>query len=256
MVRNLHAPGLSANLFKGRNIMQTQTLEYRLLSNHLINDGRYMAKVINQKTIGFENLLKEMENNTALRKEDIRLAITHFMDSIKENLVRGLKVETPLGVFKTSIRGSFGAITEDFRPSADTNNHEVKVRFNPNKNFVEDVISGIAIEKVLENNVKYPKVFEFHNVSAPEDGSLKPFNVISMAGINLKIDSSMEDEGIFWTNSSGEVTKTSVVIQSSNASLLFQVPELSPGSYSLSIATRLGNHVNRSTTLEEPVTIS
>lgn len=86
--------------------MQNQALEFTLLSNHHKNDGRYTAKIVNQKTIWFENLLKEMENNTALRKEDIRLAISHFLYSIKDNLIRGLnKVETPLGVFKTSIRG-------------------------------------------------------------------------------------------------------------------------------------------------------
>lgn len=77
----------------------------------------------------------------------------------------------------------------------------------------------------------------------PNDKQHK-FRVISTVGINLKIDASMEDEGVFWTDADGEVTKTAVVIQSSNTSLLFQVPELSPGAYSLSIATRLGNHVN------------
>ena len=54
-----------------------------------------MAKIVNQKTMSYKNLLVATEKDTALRKEDIRLAITHVMDSITENLIRGLKVETP-----------------------------------------------------------------------------------------------------------------------------------------------------------------
>lgn len=200
-----------------------------------MNDGRYMAKIINQKTIGFENLLKEMENNTALRKEDIRLAIAHFVDAVRENLVRGLKVETPF---------------------AETNNHEVRVAIQPAKAFEESVIAGIAIEKVLENNVKYPKAFEFKNLNAPDNAAFKPTNIIGIIGINLKIDATADDEGVFWIDEQGKVTKTDLITMSTNTALQFQIPELAPGMYGISIAARLGNHVLRSTTLEEHVTIS
>ena len=236
--------------------MQTQALEFTLLDNHLKNDGRYMAKVINQRTIGFENLLKEMENNTALRKEDIRLAITHFMASVQDNLIRGLKVETPLGVFRTSVRGSFGSLTEDFRPFADTNNHELKVIFKPSRELETLVVSNIVTERVLENNMKYPKIFRFENLSSPEAGTFKSLDVLSMSGINLKIDTAADDEGVFWTNSRGDVTKTSVITRNTGTSLQFQVPALEPETYSLSVATRLGNHILRSTVLEQQVTVS
>lgn len=235
--------------------MQTQGLEFKLTSNHLINNGRYMAKVVNQKSIDFENLLLETEHDTALRKEDIRLAITHFMDAIGGNLVRGLKVETPLGVFRASVRGSFSSPVDDFRPSADTTNHEVKLMFRPSKSFVEKVVSGIVIEKVLDNPVQYPKVFEFRNLNAAEDGTCKPFHLLSLTGVNLKIDAAKEDEGAFWSDKEGAVTKTSVIGHNTNTALEFQVPDLAPGIYSISIATRLGNHKLRSSTLDQQVTI-
>ena len=236
--------------------MSNQSLEFTLLNNHLKSDGRYMAKIVNQKTVGFEALLKEMENNTALRKEDIRLAISHFMNAVKGNLIRGMKVETPLGVFRTSIRGSFSSLTEDFRPFADANNHEIRVSFNPNRSLEEEVISGIVTEKVLENKVKYPKVASISNLNSPGDGSFKPFHVLSAVGVNLKIDAAAEDEGVFWTNPQGAITKTPVVSFSTNTRLQFQIPQLEPGTYSLSIATRLGNHALRTTTLDEPIVIS
>ncbi|TFG61089.1 MAG: hypothetical protein E4H36_10980, partial [Spirochaetales bacterium] len=128
------------------------------------------------------------------------MAISHFLDSVKDNLIRGLKVETPLGLFKTSIRGSFSGLTEDFRPFAETKNHQLRVAFLPGKALEEDVVSGIAIEKVLENEVQYPKVFEMRNISSPENGMYAPSNVLSFSGINLKINAAEEDEGVFWTN--------------------------------------------------------
>lgn len=236
--------------------MNTQGLNFTLMTNHLINNGRYMAKIVNQKSIGFESLLLETENNTALRKEDIRLAITHFMDAIRGNLVRGLKVETPLGIFRTSVRGSFGSLTDDFRPGAETTNHEVRIAFKPNRSFVEKVASGIVIEKVFENNVQYPKVIELHNLNSAGNELFKPLHVLSLTGVNLKIDTAQDDEGVFWQDPQGAVTKTAVISHNTNMALQFQVPELTPGTYSLSIATRLGNHKLRSTVLDEPIVIS
>lgn len=236
--------------------MVTQSVEFTLLSNHLINDGRYMPKIIHQRTVEFEELLQEMERDTALSKEDIRLAITHFLDSIKLNLIKGLKVETPLGVFRMAIRGSFSGLEEDFRPGAETNNHQIRIDFRPNKSFENAVISRVNIEKVLENNVKYPKVFSVRNISSPESGTCKPLDVLSFSGINLKINTAEEDEGIFWTNPQGEKTKTTVIIQNSNVGCTLQVPELPPGTYLVSIAVRLKNHLLRTTTLDEPLVIS
>jgi nucleoid DNA-binding protein len=236
--------------------MGTQSVEFTLLSNHLINDGRYMPKIIHQKTVEFEELLKEMEHDTALRKEDIRLAITRFLDSIRDNLIRGLKVETPLGVFRMSIRGSFSGLEEDFRPGAETTNHQIRVNFRPNKSFENEVISGVNFEKVLENNLRYPKVFSVRNISSPESGTCKPLEVLSFSGINLKINAAEEDEGVFWTNPQGEKTKTTVIVQNTNVCCMLQVPELPPETYLVSIAVRLKNHLLRTTTLEEPLVIS
>ncbi len=78
--------------------MQNQSLEFMLMSNHLKNDGRFIPRIINQKAINFDNLLDEMEDNTTQRKEDIRLALSHFQDSLIKNLGKGLKVSVVFGI--------------------------------------------------------------------------------------------------------------------------------------------------------------
>jgi len=40
-------------------------------------------------------------------------------------------VETPIGTFLAAMKGSFAELDEDFRPFAETNNHELKVAFHP-----------------------------------------------------------------------------------------------------------------------------
>ena len=236
--------------------METQALEYTLVSNNLENDGCYMAKVIHQKTVEYEKLLNEMERDTALRKEDIRLAISRFIGSIRENLVRGLKVKTPLGVFRPSVRGRFATPTEEFKPIPGINNHELRIAFHADKELAEGVLSDIVVRKVVGNNVRYPKVFKFRNESAQEDGLFRPANVISVTGINLKIDPDEPDEGVFWTDPEGKTTKSEAVFQSSNSKLLFQIPDLAPGAYKVSIEVRLGTQSLRSAAIEEPVEIS
>ncbi|MBI9102187.1 MAG: DUF4469 domain-containing protein [Spirochaetales bacterium] len=235
--------------------MQNQCLEFTLLKNMLKNDGRFMARVIHQKTIFFEDLLVEMENNTTQRKEDIRLAITQFMNAIVSNLIRGLKVETPIGIFKTTIRGSFGSIDEDFRPGAETNNHEVKIILKINDEMIQRVTTGINTEKVMENSLKHPLIIGMENLNAPESNFFKAFHAMSLTGVNLKVDTEMEDEGVFWEDSQGTITKTPVITYNTSSLLQLQTPELAPGKYTVSVVARLGNHVLRSTKIEELVTI-
>lgn len=89
--------------------------------------------------------------------------------------------------------------------------------FNYENQFASVVFD--AGEKVLENKVKYPKVFEMRNLNSPRTGTFEPFKVLSISGINLKINALKEDEGVFQTNPQGETTKTAVVIRKSNISL-------------------------------------
>ncbi len=66
----------------------------------------------------------------------------------------------------------------------------------------------------------------------------------------------MEDEGVFWTDSQGAITKTPLITQNSSSMLNLQVPELEPGNYIIAISTRLGNHKLRTTETETTVKIT
>lgn len=66
--------------------MKNQNMDFILVKNPLTKDGNYFARCINQKGISFEDLLTEMEKNTAIRKQDLRLSITQFANAILDNV--------------------------------------------------------------------------------------------------------------------------------------------------------------------------
>ncbi len=107
----------------------------------------------------------------------------------------------------------------------------------------------------MENSIKYPKVLEYANITSGSGGPFRSGDVVSMEGVNLKFNPQAEDEGIFWIGG-GAPVRTETIITNTASSVKLQIPELAPGDYSLSIATRLGNHHLRETTLEETITIS
>lgn len=147
--------------------MREQALEYTLVKNHLDNNEGFMAKVIHQKGLSFEELLKEMEKNTAIRSQDLRLAMAQLEKVILENTARGLKVATPFGTFKATVRGSFASLHEEFRPNHPGINHRVKLHFTPARRFTKKLTEEIAVRKLLEHRLPHPHVAKVINRSAP-----------------------------------------------------------------------------------------
>ena len=235
--------------------MGSQNLDFTLVKNPFGTSSKYVARVVNQRTVSFETLLDEMEDNTAIRKQDQRLVVTQFFKTIVHNLNKGLKVETPIGEFKTTLRGSFESLDEDFRPNTTTTNHQIKVLMNPSTKLVNEVKEAIKTEKVMENAVKYPLVIQLEDCSST-NGECRPGDVLVLKGVNLKVDVDEEDEGVFFQK--GEDTPVRAVTYSYNAQSMLhcQIPPLEAGEYSIIVSTRLGNHNLRTSTLDEMITIS
>lgn len=236
--------------------MSTQSMSFTLIKNPFSEEDYYIARVVNQKSISFEALLLEMENNTAIRKQDFRLAVTQLKTAITANLLKGVKVVTPIGEFRPTIRGKFNSLDEDFRPSASTNNHQIRFTINPDSEMLNEVMEKTVTEKISDYTIKHPHIISISNNSKPADEGFHSTNVIIMNGLNLKFNPENDDEGIFWINNAGESFKTTSFSTNTNTAIHFQIPELVPGEYSVTVATRLGNHKIRETQLDDPIVIS
>lgn len=238
--------------------MKNQSLEFMLVENHLHEGSdNFMARVINQKSSSYEDVLKEMASKTAIKKQDLGVAMELFLQVLADKLALGLQVENPLGVIKPTIRGTFESLDEDFRPFSESNNHDFDFIWNPSKKLREAVTSQIRFRRVSEHTLRYPKVIRMSNLNSPDDQLFSSGHVLKMSGINLRHDPEAEDEGVFWVNEKGESVKTSVIIDNTPSTLNIQIPHgLPAGEYDVKIATRLGNHELRVRSLDQKITIS
>ena len=184
------------------------------------------------------------------------LGITQFFNSIADNLSKGLKVKTPIGEFRPTIRGSLESLDEDFRPFASTNNHRLKISVSPDPKLVADVVKNIRTEKIMENAVRQPTVFSIENRSNPVDEGFHARDVLILRGVNLKFDPEAEDEGVFWTNGDGGPIRTANFSLNTSSQIHCQIPDLPPGDYTLEIASRLGNHDLRTAAVEDTIPVS
>ena len=236
--------------------MGVQKLYFMLIKNPFKSACKFIPRIVNRTTIPFHKLLSEMEKTTAIRRGDHRLSLKQLERSLVEYMTSGNAVQTSFGTFKVSIRGSFKDLEEDFRPGASTNNHSVKIMFTPSPEFAAEVESKLETERVDEASLKYPTVRSYENKSTPAGKKHHSTNILIFKGINLKFDEAAEDEGVFWTDKDGNSVRTDCLTVITAKKLHFQIPELAPGEYTVSIATRLGNHKLRSASLDDLFTVA
>jgi len=102
--------------------------------------------------------------------------------------------------------------------------------------------------------INVPAILEWTNLSR-EGSCIQPFDVIRMRGIHLKTDPLAMDEGIFWTDETGQVVSTPVITLNNPTEVHFQVPPLNPGFYRVTLTARIFAKRPESVSLEETVKI-
>jgi hypothetical protein len=219
------------------------------------NDGTFMPRVIDQPIMRYDRVLMEIQESTTLRSHNADLAIKRLTLSLIKYLSDGYKVETPFGVFRAAVHESFASETEDFYPALPSNNHEIEVGFRLNKDFVGKIVDNLNTERVADYSLKHPKVYDVANMNRPAATDIQPSEVLSLTGVNLKIDPDAGDEGVYWISQEAEEVKTGFLIENRNNNIKLIVPQLAAGSYTLKISTRLGNHQLRSSLHPETITI-
>jgi len=235
--------------------MREQSLEYKLIRNHLHKGKTFMPRAINQKTVRFEKVLKEMERNTAIRSADLQLAMNQFMNTMADILARGMKAETPIGTFAVVLQGRLDSLDEEFKPDSPDTNHKIRLQWVPSTAMKKDVARELVIVKNMDNLHPVPNAVSIENVTKPELNEYIPKEVISISGMNLKINTDDEEQGLFWIDSGQSSFKNITIVDIKPSKLVLQVPELPPGIYDLEIRDRFMGESLRHTTLFGDLTV-
>lgn len=218
-------------------------VNYYLRENRLGQNGRhYMANVISSSSVELSDLIEEMlRRGSTVTRADILSVLTEYHSVIEFFLQNGANVRTPLVNFSSSIGGIFDYPTDYFDPVR----HMIRPVTNPGKQlqqYYRHRMSAHLVEP--RQNIPQPEVFR-DVVSGERNGCITPGGMAKLLGRRLKINGREDGAGIFFINDDQEERATTFIGQNYPSELIFTIPQLTPGHYTLEIRTHLKNLLRR-----------
>lgn len=217
-------------------------MKYYLIENPLV-EGKYYAKVIPSANFDEEQLKQHMmAKNTGQSESDINAVLTLRKNSIIELTSQGNYVNDGLAQYRPDIKGSF----DEEGDSYDGGRHQIKVDVIPtvgyNKSFRD--ISVEKVNDVADRTNPIPTKFIDHGSDTINE-VLTPGSIGQLTGRRLKIDPEASDEGLFFIAEDNTETRVATLVKNNPSELIFSVPELPAGFYSIQVR----NRYNRATQL-------
>jgi hypothetical protein len=230
------------------------SLEYALVLNLLTpapDDYRAVVPDASVKTV--DELVDDvLASGTTITKADMLAVLEGFETAVVRHLTTGGRVTTPLFNAGPSIRGVFEGKEDRFDPSR----HTISLNLSPGLRL-RKVPSEIKVEKVT-TEAFHPVLDRFEDAVSGEANSLiTPGGGGTLLGSNLKIRDDNAAAGIFFINASNEETKAGPLLENRPGKLIFLIPELPAGSYTLEVRTTSPNSDKlRSRQLEADLTVA
>lgn len=225
-------------------------------TNHLTNDGSLYFATEGCEKISFNDFLIDMAKNTALETADLRSAFQLFKDNLIAYLCKGKCIETPIGTFRPSVKGTIASKSDDFNHRVSTNDHSVRIKFRVHKDLSSKVAANIRINRLSGSTTLMPEPEAVSTKYRPEGEAFQAHDMIKLIGEDLKFDEEQIDEGIFLENEAGVELRINHYHANTPKQLLFVLPPVDAGSYTLHVRTRMGNHVLRVNKLKESINVA
>ncbi|MDR2798744.1 MAG: DUF4469 domain-containing protein [Treponema sp.] len=185
-----------------------------------------------------------------LRLETI-LGILQTRDEIvREALAAGSAVQDGCARIAPRITGSWVGVNHTFDPAV----HKITLDLSPSQEM-RSVLETVGVEVLGEKDSGAFIGLVTDVITGKTDGAITPEEDIIVTGDKIKI--APEDEpglGVFFVDASGAETRvTRKLTENMPKKLVFRVPSLSPGAYTIKIITRFSNAQHL---LNEPRTIT
>lgn len=215
-----------------------EVIKYRLKKNNLDN-GLYVAKPVDLMVISWENLLKKMQDNTALRMGDMNLALNRFLIELSTALARGETVITPIGIFKPTLRGTIHTATEKFNHKYKYNDHNINVNFKIADEILKYIKENAEVVEITDVRIPVPKITRMKDANSDKK-NLSASDTLELIGDDLKFDTEALDEGVFFIDSIGNSFRSSYYSCNTPKKVQARVPEISCGEYHIKIISSQG----------------
>lgn len=207
-------------------------IRYYLQSNPITTDPNdQTARIEASGTVDTKGLVALMlKRGTSLTQGDIEGCMTLFTEVVTDVVADGYFVNLPFCNIRPSIKGVFNSPADSF----DKARHIKKATLSPGL-ALSKKLAEAKVEKTSKS-LPSPDVQAFEDVNADSINSiLTPGGIGKVEGSELKFDASLPADGVFFVDATGNATKATVYALVTEGRIMFMVPALPAGEYTLEV---------------------
>jgi hypothetical protein len=215
----------------------------------------YTASVCAGQPVDMEEIIERIaEHDSTVSKPDVLCVLEDFFSAVERFLIEGRNVNTPLASFRVSIKGLFNGLNDAFDPTR----HRIVPRVSPGPRLRKVVDSRAEALKQEEAGKRSPRPNEYVDVNTgAHDSTLTSGGMGQILGHRLSFDPADPQQGIFFVAADSSASRVQIVGRNRPSELMFTVPVLAPGSYTLEVRAILNdNHEVRSGRLEAALLVA
>ena len=205
-------------------------IAYYLQPNPVAADpNSHSARVLPHTIFDTDGIIKKMtQRGTGCTEADIRAVLHIYYEVVSDEVSYGNHVNTPLANYKPGIVGVFASAADSF----DSSRHEIKANISSGV-LMAQKMKVSTVTKIRKPEPK-PFILEYIDVNSGLSNSKVTSGGMGLiTGEELKFNPENVEEGIFFVN--GTTTKVAVIGTRTEGKLMFTVPTLPAGNYSLEV---------------------
>jgi hypothetical protein len=175
-----------------------------------------------------------LTRGSTVTRADTLAVLTGFFELVTDMVLEGYRVRTPLATFSVSVQGIFDGADDRFWRGR----HAVKAVVRPGPAFKRAMRYARPLKGEARDSA--PLLAWCEDVaSGTTDSLLTPGGIARLRGRRLRFDPGDADQGVFLIPE-GEVggTRALQLAQNKPAELVFLVPALAPGRYTVAVRSR------------------
>lgn len=213
-------------------------IKYYLQNNPITPDPNdQSARVISNQVHDLESIIKEMlKRGSTVTEADVMAVLKVFFEVVTDEVAEGNNVNLPLVNIKPSVNGVFTSATDSF----DASRHITKASVTAGI-LLNEKMSNAKVEKTTQATAT-PVLIEFMDINSQNTNSILTSGGIGqIIGEELKFNPSNAAEGIYFVATNGTATKVAVVASRTEGKLMFSIPTLAAGRYTLEVRKGYGS---------------
>jgi len=230
------------------------SIAYGLVQNYLTAEPNdFTARVSPKNTLDLDDIIDRMvERGSTVVRPDILSVLDDFYSAVEQELLVGNFVNTPGCNYRVSIKGVFNGRTDTF----DAARHQIKASAVIGQRIRQCIASQGGAEKVSVIKPA-PILDEYFDINTAERNSvLTPLGMGELRGQNLKFDMADANQGIFFVAADNTETRVTIAGRIMPTHLMFLIPELPAGEYTLLVRSLWRESEIRKGELTEVLTVS